>query len=183
MRRESWRGASHRWNQINSPQMPRRIEDGPRKRFPSMTIFTVPCGSEVLPCIPPAPLDIFRHAAHPACPSPEVHPCHTSRRKESTMPSSVVSYALTGKILPRGSWAHGPTRITHLHFCQPPGVQPHHSHARHSRDESHMVILHRRRPASQTQPDQQTSAVPINMGNTVPPQPPPGSLTCRSSSS
>ena len=31
----------------------------PRKRFSSMTIFTVPCGSEVLPCIPPAPLDIF----------------------------------------------------------------------------------------------------------------------------
>lgn len=29
-----------------------------------------------------------------------------------------------------------------------------------------MVMLHRRRPASQTQPDQQTSAVPISMGST-----------------
>ena len=78
------------------------------------------------------------------------------------MPSCDVSYALTGKILPRGSWAHGPTRIAHLHFCQPPGVQPHHNHARHSRDESHMVMLHRRHPASQTQPDQQTSVVPVS---------------------
>jgi len=82
------------------------------------------------------------------------------------MPSCDVSYALTGKILPRGSWAHGPTRITHLHFCQPPGVQSHHNHARHSRDESHMVMLHRHRPASPAQTDQQASAIPISTGGT-----------------
>lgn len=64
-RTDGARSSHRRW--------PLQIGDDPPQGSSSMTIFTMSCGNEVLPCIPPAPLDIFWHAAQlptQRCPSP-----------------------------------------------------------------------------------------------------------------